>query len=83
LRWIKAQRGHPGMRNSHLLSIAPAGTISLAFSDNASNGTEPAYAWTFTRRKPLPEGEVEEYVVEDPALRLYRGPQAAPGLAFV
>src|SRR5205814_7369296 len=27
-----------GLRNSHLLSIAPTGTISLAFADNASNG---------------------------------------------
>ncbi|MBX9836261.1 MAG: adenosylcobalamin-dependent ribonucleoside-diphosphate reductase, partial [Burkholderiaceae bacterium] len=27
-----------GIRNSHLLSIAPTGTVSLAFADNASNG---------------------------------------------
>ena len=33
-------RAH-GLRNSHLLSIAPTGTISLAFADNASNGIEP------------------------------------------
>ena len=33
-------RAH-GLRNSHLLSIAPTGTISLAFADNAiaSTGT--------------------------------------------
>ena len=37
-------RAH-GLRNSHLLSIAPTGTISLAFADNASNGIEPAYSW--------------------------------------
>src|SRR6185369_17158510 len=36
-----AIRAH-GIRNSHLLSIAPTGTISLAFADNASNGIEPA-----------------------------------------
>ncbi|MDE2415812.1 MAG: adenosylcobalamin-dependent ribonucleoside-diphosphate reductase, partial [Comamonadaceae bacterium] len=30
-----------GIRNSHLLSIAPTGTVSLAFADNASNGIEP------------------------------------------
>ncbi len=35
-----------GLRNSHLLSIAPTGTISLAFADNASNGIEPAFSWT-------------------------------------
>jgi ribonucleoside-diphosphate reductase alpha chain len=75
-----------GMRNSHLLSIAPTGTISLAFSDNASNGIEPAFAWTFARRKRLPDGGTREYEVEDHALRLYRlyrGPRAALGPAFV
>lgn len=32
-----------GIRNSHLLSIAPTGTIALAFGDNASSGIEPAF----------------------------------------
>ena len=32
-----------GIRNSHLLSIAPTGTISLA-SDNVSSGLEPVFA---------------------------------------
>jgi len=75
-----------GMRNSHLLSVAPTGTISLAFSDNASNGIEPAFAWSFVRRKRLPEGGTREYEVEDHALRLYRqrrGERAALGPAFV
>src|SRR5688572_2303037 len=40
-----------GIRNSHLLSIAPTGTISLAFADNASNGIEPPFSWTYTRKK--------------------------------
>src|SRR5262249_48344252 len=35
---IKALVRRHGIRNSHLLSIAPTGTISLAFADNASNG---------------------------------------------
>jgi len=35
---LKAQIRKNGIRNSHLLSIAPTGTISLAFADNASNG---------------------------------------------
>ncbi|OYT87059.1 MAG: ribonucleoside-diphosphate reductase, adenosylcobalamin-dependent [Burkholderiales bacterium PBB6] len=64
-------RAH-GLRNSHLLSIAPTGTISLAFADNASNGIEPAFSWTYTRKKRMPDGSSKEYAVEDHAWRLYR-----------
>jgi ribonucleoside-diphosphate reductase alpha chain len=65
---IRAQ----GLRNSHLLSIAPTGTISLAFADNASNGIEPAFSWTYTRKKREADGSFKEYSVEDHAWRLYR-----------
>jgi ribonucleoside-diphosphate reductase alpha chain len=61
-----------GIRNSHLLSIAPTGTISLAFADNASNGIEPPFSWTYTRRKRMADGTWKEYQVEDYAWRLYR-----------
>jgi ribonucleoside-diphosphate reductase alpha chain len=61
-----------GLRNSHLLSIAPTGTISLAFADNASNGIEPAFSWTYTRKKREAAGTFKEYAVEDHAWRLYR-----------
>ncbi len=61
-----------GIRNSHLLSIAPTGTISLAFADNASNGIEPAFSWSYTRRKREPDNTFKEYAVEDHAWRLYR-----------
>ena len=64
-------RAH-GLRNSHLLSIAPTGTISLAFADNASNGIEPAFSWSYTRKKRLPDGGHKEYAVQDHAWRLYR-----------
>ena len=64
-------RAH-GLRNSHLLSIAPTGTISLAFADNASNGIEPAFSWTYNRKKRMPDGNFKEYAVEDHAWRLYR-----------
>src|SRR5512134_4028921 len=60
-----------GIRNSHLLSIAPTGTISLAFADNASNGIEPPFSWTYTRKKRVDHGW-QEYSVEDHAYRLYR-----------
>ena len=61
-----------GVRNSHLLSIAPTGTISLAFADNASNGIEPAFSWHYTRKKRMPDGNLKEYAVQDHAWRLYR-----------
>ena len=61
-----------GLRNSHLLSIAPTGTISLAFADNASNGIEPPYAWTYQRKKRMSDDTHRTYDVEDHAWRLYR-----------
>jgi len=64
-------RAH-GIRNSHLLSIAPTGTISLAFADNASNGIEPAFSWTYQRKKRMPDDSMRTYDVEDHAWRLYR-----------
>jgi ribonucleoside-diphosphate reductase alpha chain len=61
-----------GLRNSHLLSIAPTGTISLAFADNASNGIEPPYSWFYTRKKRMPDNTMRTYSVEDHAWRLYK-----------
>jgi len=61
-----------GIRNSHLLSIAPTGTVSLAFADNASNGIEPAFSWVYRRKKREANGSISEYAVEDHAWRLYR-----------
>ncbi len=69
---VKAEIRKHGLRNSHLLSIAPTGTISLAFADNASNGIEPAFSWTYTRKKRMADGTIKEYAVEDHAWRLYR-----------
>jgi ribonucleoside-diphosphate reductase alpha chain len=67
----QAIRQH-GIRNSHLLSIAPTGTVSLAFADNASNGIEPAFSWTYRRRKREGDGSTTAYDVEDHAWRTYR-----------
>lgn len=61
-----------GIRNSHLTSIAPTGTISLAFADNASNGIEPPFSWHYSRMKRMPDGSKKEYLVEDHAYRVYR-----------
>ena len=67
----KSIRKH-GIRNSHLLSIAPTGTVSLAFADNASNGIEPAFSWMYRRKKRESDGTTSEYAVEDHSWRLYR-----------
>ncbi|ADL56018.1 adenosylcobalamin-dependent ribonucleoside-diphosphate reductase [Gallionella capsiferriformans] len=61
-----------GIRNSHLLSIAPTGTISLAFADNASNGIEPAFSWFYTRKKRMMDGTSKDYSVEDHAWRVFK-----------
>jgi len=61
-----------GIRNSYLLSIAPTGTISLAFADNASNGIEPAFSWYYKRRKRMPDDSMKEFLVEDHAYRVFR-----------
>jgi ribonucleoside-diphosphate reductase alpha chain len=69
---LKAEIRQHGIRNSHLLSIAPTGTVSLAFADNASNGIEPPFSWTYRRKKREADGSTTEYDVEDHAWRLYR-----------
>lgn len=69
---IRAGIAKYGIRNSHLLSIAPTGTVSLAFADNASNGIEPAFSWTYQRKKRMADGTHAFYTVEDHAHRVYR-----------
>lgn len=46
-----------GIRNSHLLSIAPTGTISLC-ADNVSSGVEPVFAWEQKRLVRMEDGDV-------------------------
>ncbi len=52
-----------GIRNSHLTSIAPAGTISLC-ADNVSSGVEPTFANSVRRTIQMRDGP-EEHVIED------------------
>jgi len=52
-----------GIRNSHLLSIAPTGTISLA-ADNISSGIEPVFTHSYTRTIIKEEGAVHEDVTD-------------------
>jgi ribonucleoside-diphosphate reductase alpha chain len=47
-RTVVANISKTGIRNSHLLAIAPAGTISL-LAGNVSSGLEPIFAASFSR----------------------------------
>jgi ribonucleoside-diphosphate reductase alpha chain len=56
-----------GIRNSHLTSIAPTGTISLT-ANNVSSGLEPVFALSYTRTIQTSSGPLHEKV-EDYAYR--------------
>ncbi|HEX3883669.1 MAG TPA: adenosylcobalamin-dependent ribonucleoside-diphosphate reductase [Stellaceae bacterium] len=67
----RAQIVQKGMRNSHLTSVAPTGTISL-FADNVSSGIEPVFSFRYTRSVLMPDGSRREEEVSDHAYRAYR-----------
>ena len=60
-----------GIRNSHLLAIAPAGTISL-LANNVSNGLEPVFAFAHRRRIRQADGSFSEHELSDYAWRKFR-----------
>ncbi|WP_028029809.1 adenosylcobalamin-dependent ribonucleoside-diphosphate reductase [Gemmobacter nectariphilus] len=66
----EAIRTH-GIRNSHLTSVAPTGTISL-FAGNVSSGIEPVFAYAYTRKVLQPDGSRTEEEVVDYAVSLWR-----------
>jgi len=74
---IKEDIRRYGIRNSHLLSIAPVGTGSLAFGDNCSSGVEPIFDLHQFRNVRTGNGDekklwsAEEYALR--VLKLVRG----------
>ena len=58
-----------GIRNSHLISIAPTGTISLA-ADNISSGIEPVFAHEMRRQINMDAGPREE-TIPDYGVRVF------------
>jgi ribonucleoside-diphosphate reductase alpha chain len=72
-----------GIRNSHLLAIAPTGSISL-LAGNLSPGIEPIAALKQLRRVSDIRGGFREFDVDDRAWALFReAGHGAPRAAFV
>ena len=68
---VRALIAEHGIRNALLTSVAPTGTISLV-ADNVSNGIEPVFALSYTRKVRRPDGTQSEEEVSDYALRQFR-----------
>lgn len=68
---IRAAIAEQGLRNSHLIAIAPTGTISL-LANNVSSGLEPVFDFHHARRVLQPDGSYRTHQVEDHAYRLWR-----------
>lgn len=64
---VRAEIAEHGIRNSHLISIAPTGTIALG-CDNVSGGIEPPFNLGYTRLVQDFDGE-REYRIQDWAWR--------------
>ena len=74
-----------GIRNSHLLAVAPTGSISL-LANNVSSGIEPAFAFEAKRYVRGADGQPVAFDVQDDAWRHYkslRGPHAVLPAHFV
>jgi ribonucleoside-diphosphate reductase alpha chain len=66
---VQALIAQHGVRNSHLTSIAPTGTISLT-ADNVSSGIEPVFSYGFDRTLIVPAGTRVERV-DDYGVRVF------------
>lgn len=60
-----------GIHNSHLLSIAPTGSISL-LAGNLSGGMEPVFDFNYSRKVLNADGSSTRFEVTDYAYRLWR-----------
>jgi ribonucleoside-diphosphate reductase alpha chain len=60
-----------GIRNSHLIAIAPTGTISL-LGGNVSSGLEPIFAASYNRKVLVENETAKDFVLTDYALQRWR-----------
>ncbi|HEX5380046.1 MAG TPA: adenosylcobalamin-dependent ribonucleoside-diphosphate reductase [Phenylobacterium sp.] len=67
-----------GVRNSHLLAIAPTGSISL-LAGGVSTGVEPVFAGVQARTARGEDGSPVRLEVTDPALALWRARTGSGG----
>ncbi len=68
---IRTEIAMHGIRNSHLIAIAPTGTISL-LAGNVSSGLEPAFAASYRRKVLGGDGRPKEFALTDYAVRFSR-----------
>jgi len=81
---IRAGIATAGLRNSHLVAIAPTGTISL-LANNVSSGLEPVFEARYQRGIRQLDGTLQQHEVVDYACQLWhsrRGSDSPPP-AFV
>ena len=69
---VKKEIRKHGIRNSHLTSIAPTGTISLV-ADNVSGGIEPVFSSYYDRTIQTFEGPITERVEDYAYARGFEG----------
>ena len=69
---IKQQIRAHGIRNSHLLALAPTGTGSLTFGNNCSSGCEPVFSFKEIRRIRQADGSTKEEAVLNAAFLRYQ-----------
>ncbi|MEW8177019.1 MAG: adenosylcobalamin-dependent ribonucleoside-diphosphate reductase [Candidatus Thiodiazotropha endolucinida] len=60
-----------GIRNSHLIAVAPTGTISL-LANTISSGLEPVLDFNYRRRILQSDGKYQTYTLIDYAWRLWQ-----------
>jgi ribonucleoside-diphosphate reductase alpha chain len=70
-RTLRLDIGAAGMRNSHLMAIAPTGSIAL-LADNVSSGIEPIFRAHYQRRVPCGAFATRRVSVDDFACQRWR-----------